>query len=160
MIARKYQAADGHPERFHLITFEGAFHGRTLATIAAGGNQKYIDGFGPKVEGFDQAPWGDLEAVEALIGPQTAGVLVEPVQGEGGIRVATRAFIRGLRELCDERGLLLVGLDSIGEWLTEVNVTSPTCFREIMDQTGFDVAGMFIDALETAAGRASSSAPA
>ncbi len=106
--ARKYHASNGHPERFHLITFEGAFHGRTLATIAAGGNQKYIDGFGPKVQGFDQAPWGDLDAVRALIGPETAGILVEPIQGEGGVRVGSRAFIRGLRDLCDEHGLLLV----------------------------------------------------
>jgi acetylornithine/N-succinyldiaminopimelate aminotransferase len=106
--ARKYHAASGHPEKFHLITFEGAFHGRTLATIAAGGNPKYIDGFGPKVQGFDQAPWGDLEAVKALIGPETAGVLVEPIQGEGGVRLPPAGFLRGLRELCDQHGLLLV----------------------------------------------------
>ncbi len=99
--ARKYHAANGHPERFHLITFEGAFHGRTLATIAAGGNPKYI-------EGFDQAPWGDLEAVKALIGPQTAGILVEPIQGEGGVRLPPPGFLRGLRDLCDQHGLLLV----------------------------------------------------
>ena len=106
--ARKYHAASGHPEKFHLITFEGAFHGRTLATIAAGGNPKYIEGFGPKVQGFDQAPWGDLEAVKALIGPQTAGVLVEPIQGEGGVRLPPAGFLRGLRDLCDQYGLLLV----------------------------------------------------
>ncbi len=106
--ARKYHAASGHPEKFHLITFEGAFHGRTLATIAAGGNPKYIEGFGPKVQGFDQAPWGDLEAVKALIGPQTAGVLVEPIQGEGGVRLPPAGFLRGLRDLCDQHGLLLV----------------------------------------------------
>ena len=105
--ARKYHAASGHPEKFHLITFEGAFHGRTLATIAAGGNPKYIDGFGPKVQGFDQAPWGDLEAVKALIGPETAGVLVEPIQGEGGVRLPPAGFLRGLRDLCDQHGLLL-----------------------------------------------------
>ena len=106
--SRKYHAASGHPEKFHLITFEGAFHGRTLATIAAGGNPKYIDGFGPKVQGFDQAPWGDLEAVKALIGPETAGVLVEPIQGEGGVRLPPAGFLRGLRDLCDQHGLLLV----------------------------------------------------
>ena len=106
--ARKYHAANGHPERFHLVTFEGAFHGRTLATIAAGGNPKYIEGFGPKVQGFDQVPFGDLAAVEAAIGPQTAGVLVEPIQGEGGIRVPAPEFLRGLRALCDARGILLV----------------------------------------------------
>jgi acetylornithine/N-succinyldiaminopimelate aminotransferase len=110
--ARKYHAASGHPERFRLITFEGAFHGRTLATIAAGGNPKYIDGFGPKVDGFDQVPFGDLAAVEAAIGPETAGVLVEPIQGEGGIRVPCPVFLTGLRALCDRRGLLLV-LDEV-----------------------------------------------
>ena len=110
--ARKYHAASGHPERFRLITFEGAFHGRTLATIAAGGNPKYIDGFGPKVDGFDQVPFGDLAAVEAAIGPETAGVLVEPIQGEGGIRVPCPVFLTGLRALCDKHGLLLV-LDEV-----------------------------------------------
>ncbi len=90
---RKYHAVDGHPERFHVITFEGAFHGRTLATIAAGGTPKYIEGFGPKAEGFDAVAFGDLEAVEAAIGPQTAAILIEPIQGEGGIRVAPPAFL-------------------------------------------------------------------
>jgi acetylornithine/N-succinyldiaminopimelate aminotransferase len=106
--ARKYHAANGAPERYRLITFEGAFHGRTLATLAAGGNPKYLEGFGPKVDGFDAAPFGDLAAVEALIGPETAGILIEPIQGEGGIRVFPRGFLKGLRELCDKRGLLLV----------------------------------------------------
>ncbi len=110
--ARKYHAAGGHPEKFRLITFEGAFHGRTLATIAAGGNPKYIEGFGPKVEGFDPVPFGDLEAVKAAITPETAGVLVEPIQGEGGIRVPPASFLRALRALCDEHGLLLV-LDEV-----------------------------------------------
>ncbi|HEY8580386.1 MAG TPA: aspartate aminotransferase family protein [Beijerinckiaceae bacterium] len=110
--ARKYHAASGHPEKFRLVTFEGAFHGRTLATIAAGGNPKYIEGFGPKVEGFDPVPYGDVAAVEAAIGPETAGVLVEPIQGEGGIRVPAPSFLRELRALCDARGLLLV-LDEV-----------------------------------------------
>ncbi|QGM47035.1 aspartate aminotransferase family protein [Methylocystis heyeri] len=105
--ARKYHAANGAPERYRLITFEGAFHGRTLATLAAGGNAKYLEGFGPKVDGFDPAPFGDLAAVEALIGPETAGILLEPIQGEGGVRVFPRNFLKGLRELCDRRGLLL-----------------------------------------------------
>jgi acetylornithine/N-succinyldiaminopimelate aminotransferase len=111
-MARKYHAARGHPERFRLITFEGAFHGRTLATIAAGGQQKYIDGFGPKVEGFDQVPFGDLAAVKAAITEATAGILIEPVQGEGGLRPAPPQFLKHLRELCDEMGLLLV-LDEV-----------------------------------------------
>jgi acetylornithine/N-succinyldiaminopimelate aminotransferase len=110
--ARKYHAVSGHPERFHLITFTGAFHGRTLATIAAGGNDKYIEGFGPKAPGFDRVAYGDIAAVEAAIGPQTAGVLVEPIQGEGGIRVPPPNFLRDLRALCDAHGLLLV-LDEV-----------------------------------------------
>ena len=107
-LARKHFAHNGQPERYRLITFEGAFHGRTLATIAAGGQQKYIEGFGPKVEGFDQVPFGDLEAVKAAIGPETAGVLVEPLQGEGGVRAVPPATMRALRQICDEHDLLLV----------------------------------------------------
>jgi len=110
--ARKYHAVNGAPERYRLITFEGAFHGRTLATIAAGGNPKYLEGFGPPVEGFDQAPFGDLDAVEKAITDETAGVLLEPIQGEGGLRVFPSAFLARLRELCDSRGLLLV-LDEV-----------------------------------------------
>ena len=106
--ARKYHAVSGQPERFHLITFEGAFHGRTLATIAAGGNAKYLEGFGEKTPGFDQVPYGDIEAVKAAIGPHTAGILVEPIQGEGGVRVPPHHFLRQLREICDAHGLLLV----------------------------------------------------
>jgi len=106
--ARRYQYAKGHPERFHIITFEGAFHGRTLATIAAGGQAKYLEGFGPKAPGFDQVPFGDLDAVKAAITEATAGILIEPVQGEGGIRSASPEFLRALRGLCDEHGLLLI----------------------------------------------------
>jgi len=111
-MARKFHASEGHPERFRLITFEGAFHGRTLATIAAGGQQKYIDGFGPKIEGFDQVAFGEIEAVRRAVGPETAGILIEPVQGEGGIRPAPSGFLKALRRLCDENGLLLV-LDEV-----------------------------------------------
>jgi acetylornithine/N-succinyldiaminopimelate aminotransferase len=106
--ARRFHAENGQSERYRLITFEGAFHGRTLATIAAGGNPKYLDGFGPPVDGFDQAPFGDLDAVESLIGPETAGVLLEPIQGEGGVRVFPRGFLTQMRRLCDESGLLLI----------------------------------------------------
>ena len=107
-MARKYHSAIGHPERFRIITFEGAFHGRTLATLAAGGQKKYLDGFGPVVQGFDQLPAGDIEAVKRLIGPETAGILIEPLQGEGGVRIIEPQFLRGLRELCDQHGLLLI----------------------------------------------------
>lgn len=110
--ARKYHAVSGQPERFRTITFEGAFHGRTLATIAAGGNPKYLDGFGPAMPGFDQVAYGDIEAVKAAIGPETAAILVEPIQGEGGIRVPPRPFLRALRELADAHGLLLI-LDEV-----------------------------------------------
>jgi acetylornithine/N-succinyldiaminopimelate aminotransferase len=107
-MARKYHAAKGQPERFRLITFEGAFHGRTLATIAAGGQAKYLEGFGPKVDGFDQVPFGDHDALLAAIGPETAGILIEPIQGEGGVRPVPTQCLKGLRELCDQHGLLLI----------------------------------------------------
>ncbi|MFZ1952108.1 MAG: aspartate aminotransferase family protein [Pseudolabrys sp.] len=107
-MARKYQSACGKPERYRIITFEGAFHGRTLATIAAAGNKKYLEGFGPPVEGFDNVPFNDLDAVKRANGPETAAILIEPIQGEGGVRVASSTFLRGLRQLCDQHGLLLV----------------------------------------------------
>jgi acetylornithine/N-succinyldiaminopimelate aminotransferase len=107
-VTRKHHAAEGHPERYRIVTFEGAFHGRTLATLAATGSAKYLEGFGPPVDGFDQVALGDLEAVKRAIGPHTAGILIEPLQGEGGVRAAPHAFFRALRELCDENGLLLV----------------------------------------------------
>lgn len=106
--ARRYQYVNGHPERYRVITFEGAFHGRTLATIAAGGQAKYLEGFGPKVEGFDQVAFDDIDAAEKLIGPETAAILLEPVQGEGGIRPFPTASLKRLRQLCDKHGLLLI----------------------------------------------------
>ncbi len=110
--ARRYHFSKGHPEKFHIITFEGAFHGRTLATIAAGGQAKYLEGFGPKAPGFDQVPFGDIEAVKAAITDNTAAILIEPVQGEGGIRTASNEFLRALRQICDDKGLLLI-LDEV-----------------------------------------------
>lgn len=107
-MARKYQHASGKPERYRIITFEGAFHGRTLATIAAGGQAKYLEGFGPPVDGFDQVPLGDIEAVKKAIGPHTAAIMIEPLQGEGGVRSPSLQFFKALRELCDRNGLLLV----------------------------------------------------
>jgi acetylornithine/N-succinyldiaminopimelate aminotransferase len=107
-VTRKYHAAKGHPERYRIITFEGAFHGRTLATLAATGAAKYLEGFGPPMDGFDQVALGDLDAVKKAIGPGTAGILIEPLQGEGGVRAPPHAFFRALRELCDKNGLLLI----------------------------------------------------
>jgi acetylornithine/N-succinyldiaminopimelate aminotransferase len=107
-MARKYQAVSGRPERYRIITFEGAFHGRTLATLAAGGQKKYLDGFGPVVDGFDQMPFGDLEATKAAVGEATGAILIEPIMGEGGVRVVPPEFLRALRQLCDDHGLLLI----------------------------------------------------
>ncbi len=120
-MVRKYQSANGHPERYRIVTFEGAFHGRTLATLAAAKQKKHLDGFGPVMDGFDQVPLGDIEAVKRAIGPETAGILIEPVQGEGGVRAAPPQFFRALREICDERDLLLAfdevqtGIGRLGE---------------------------------------------
>ena len=107
-VARRYHSSKGHPERYRLVTFEGAFHGRTLGTLAATGSAKYLEGFGPPLDGFDQVAHGDLDAVKKAIGPETAGILIEPVQGEGGVRTAPNAFFKALRQLCDDKGLLLV----------------------------------------------------
>lgn len=107
-MARRFHYAKGDGARYRTITFEGAFHGRTLAAIAAGGQPKYLEGFGPKTEGFDQVAFGDLRAVETAISPATAAILIEPVQGEGGLRPAEPEFLRALRRLGDERGLILI----------------------------------------------------
>ena len=109
---RKAQFDAGHPERTRVICFEGAFHGRTLATISATGNPKYLEGFGTPVEGFDHVPFNNLNALRAAITAETAGILVEPLQGEGGIRAADPGFLRGLRTACDEFGLIL-GFDEV-----------------------------------------------
>jgi acetylornithine/N-succinyldiaminopimelate aminotransferase len=106
--ARKYHFANGHPERARIVTFEGAFHGRTLATLAAGGQKKYLEGFGPVAEGFDQVPLADLAAVKRVVGDETAAIMIEPLMGEGGVRVIEPSFLRALRELCDRQGLLLI----------------------------------------------------
>ena len=109
---RKTMADAGQPERTRVICFNGAFHGRTLAMIAATGNAKYLAGFGPKVDGFDHVPFNDIDAVRAAITAQTAGILIEPIQGEGGIRPASLHFLRELRATCDEFGILL-GMDEV-----------------------------------------------
>jgi acetylornithine/N-succinyldiaminopimelate aminotransferase len=105
-----YDAGKG--ERFRFIVFEGAFHGRTLATLAATGNAKYLEGFGPVVEGFDQVPFNNMNAVRDKVGPATAGIIVEPIQGEGGVRPADMQFLRDLRAVCDEYGIIL-GMDEV-----------------------------------------------
>ncbi|HKA72080.1 MAG TPA: aspartate aminotransferase family protein [Xanthobacteraceae bacterium] len=106
--ARKYHSANGAPERFRIIAFEGAFHGRTLATLAAGGQKKHLDGFGPVVEGFVHLALEDAAAVRREVGPETAAILIEPMQGEGGVRMPSIAFLKTLRQICDEHGLLLI----------------------------------------------------
>ena len=106
--ARKFHYENGQPERFDIITFQGAFHGRTFATINAGGNPKYLKGFGPELPGFIHLPFGDHDALKEAISDTTAAILVEPVQGEGGLRPLPEVCLRGLRELCDEKGILLI----------------------------------------------------
>lgn len=106
--ARKYHWAKGQPERIDIIGFEGSFHGRTLAAVNASGNASYLEGFGPPMPGFVHLPYGDHEALKAAIGPTTAAIIIEPVQGEGGARSLPVSCLRGLRELCDEHGILLI----------------------------------------------------
>ncbi|MBF0680011.1 MAG: aspartate aminotransferase family protein [Devosia sp.] len=106
--ARHYAFSKGQPDRYEIIAFTGAFHGRTLGTIAAGGNPSYIEGFGPAVAGFKHTAPGDLEAVKALVGAQTCAILIEPVQGEGGVTAMSNEFLQGLRQICDENDLVLI----------------------------------------------------
>lgn len=110
--ARRYHHVTGNPQRKTLICFHNAFHGRTMATISATNQEKMRDGFEPLLEGFAYAPFNDLEAARALVNDHTAGFLVEPIQGEGGIRPASQEFLKGLRAICDEHGLMLV-LDEV-----------------------------------------------
>ena len=107
-MARKYHSHAGQPERFRIIAFEGSFHGRTLATIAAAGQEKLVKGFGPMPAGFSQVPFGNHEALRAAIGPETAAIVIEPLQGEGGIRSVPPQCLKGLRDLCDSEGILLI----------------------------------------------------
>ena len=107
-MARKYHSHRGKPEKYRIITFEGAFHGRTLATIAAGGQEKHLEGFGPQVDGFDQVAFDDVEACKAAITDETAALLIEPVQGEGGIRPCSPKYLKELRQIADDHGLLLI----------------------------------------------------
>ena len=107
-IVRKYHDDTGHPERYRIIGCQGAFHGRTLATLAAAGNEKYLKGYAPTVDGFDNVAFGNLNELRAAITPETAAIMVEPVQGEGGVRPGSLDYLKGLRAVADEFGLLLV----------------------------------------------------
>ncbi|HEY1410778.1 MAG TPA: aminotransferase class III-fold pyridoxal phosphate-dependent enzyme, partial [Rhodopila sp.] len=111
-MMRRAMSDAGKPESFRIICFEGAFHGRTLATLAATGNSHYLEGFGPVVEGFDHVPFNNMNAVRDAIGPGTCGIIVEPVQGEGGVRPADMQFLRDLRAVCDEYDIIL-GMDEV-----------------------------------------------
>lgn len=106
--ARRYQYGEGRPEKYDIIGFGGAFHGRSFAAINAAGNEKYLEGFGPRLPGFINLPFGDHDALKEAVGETTAAILVEPVQGEGGVRALPPECLRGLRELCDESGALLI----------------------------------------------------
>jgi acetylornithine/N-succinyldiaminopimelate aminotransferase len=107
-VARKYQSETGHPERYRVLGCDGSFHGRTFATLAAAGNEAYLKGFGPAMDGFDHVAFGNLNEMRAAIGKETAAIMVEPIQGEGGVRAAPEGYLRGLREIADEFGLMLV----------------------------------------------------
>jgi len=111
-IARRYHYVSGRPERLRIITFRGAFHGRTLTTLAAAGNERYLEGYGPEAEGFDHLDFDDFDGIEGAITPETAAIMLEPIQGEGGVRVFSAEQLQAVRELCDRHGLLLV-LDEV-----------------------------------------------
>src|SRR6201985_1232084 len=111
-MMRRAMSDAGKPESFRIICFEGAFHGRTLATLAATGNSHYLEGFGPVVDGFDHVPFNNMNAVRNAIGPATCGIIVEPMQGEARARPADMQFLRDLRAVCDEFGIIL-GMDEV-----------------------------------------------
>ena len=111
-LIRRAHAAEGRPERTRMICFDGAFHGRTLAMLSATGNAKYLDGYGEPVDGFDHVPFENMNALRDAITPRTAGIMIEPIQGEGGVRPASERFLRELRSTADEFGLYL-GLDEV-----------------------------------------------
>ena len=107
-VARKYQSASGHPEKYRIIGCNGSFHGRSFATLAAAGAEAYLKGFGPVMDGFDHVAWNNLNEMRAAVTPETAGIIVEPVQGEGGVRAPSADYLKGLRAICDEFGLMLI----------------------------------------------------
>jgi acetylornithine/N-succinyldiaminopimelate aminotransferase len=107
-VARKYQSETGHPERYRVIACNGSFHGRSFATLAAAGAEPYLKGFGPVMDGFDHVAWDNLNEMRAAVNDKTAAILVEPVQGEGGVRAPSADYLKGLRAVCDEFGLMLI----------------------------------------------------
>jgi acetylornithine/N-succinyldiaminopimelate aminotransferase len=107
-VARKYQSETGHPERYRVIGCHGSFHGRSFATLAAAGAENYLKGFGPVMDGFDHVAFNNLNEMRAAVTDETAAILVEPVQGEGGVRAPSAEYLKGLRAICDEFGLMLV----------------------------------------------------
>ncbi|MGC8203741.1 aspartate aminotransferase family protein [Aliiroseovarius sp. PTFE2010] len=107
-MARKYWSDKGQPDKIEIITFEGCFHGRSTGAIAASGSEKMTKGFGPLMPGFVHLPWGDHDALRAAVGEKTAAIMIEPIQGEGGIRTVPDQCLKGLRDLCDENGILLI----------------------------------------------------
>src|SRR5215469_6198491 len=107
-VARKYQSETGHPEKYRIIGCTGSFHGRSFATLAAAGAEAYLRGFGPVMDGFDHVAWNNLNEMRAAVTPETAGIIVEPVQGEGGVRAPSADYLKGLRAICDEFGLMLI----------------------------------------------------
>jgi acetylornithine/N-succinyldiaminopimelate aminotransferase len=107
-VARKYQSETGHPEKYRIIGCNGSFHGRSFATLAAAGAEAYLKGFGPVMDGFDHVAWNNLNEMRAAVTPETAGIIVEPVQGEGGVRAPSVDYLKGLRAICDEYGLVLI----------------------------------------------------
>lgn len=158
-LIRKYHSANGQPERIDIIGFNGAFHGRTYAAIHAAGNPAYVEGFGPPLPGYLHAPFGDLDAVKALIGPTTAAILIEPVQGEGGVRAAPAGFLKALRSLCDEHGLLLAydevqcGAGRTGRmWAHEWEGVTPDVMAAAKGVGGGFPLGLFLSTHEAAKG--------
>jgi len=106
-VVRKYFSAIGEPHRYRIVSFKGCFHGRTMTAMAASKSEKMVGGFGPLIDGFDQAEWGDMESVRLAVNENTAGIVIEPILGEGGMKVPPPGFLRALREFCDEKGMLL-----------------------------------------------------
>jgi acetylornithine/N-succinyldiaminopimelate aminotransferase len=107
-VARKYQSTSGHPEKYRIIGCDHSFHGRSFATLAAAGAETYLKGFGPVMDGFDHVAFNNLNEMRAAVTPETAGIIVEPVQGEGGVRAPSTDYLKGLRDICDEFGLVLI----------------------------------------------------